>query len=131
METKKSINLDSEDAPSPTPMENKETFRKNESYTCTDCESEIVILSIDKEKVTITFKCLNKDIKNNHGIQTIPISDYIKNMEKHTYLYSTCSICKKMQNNDKNNISFKFCTNCQKIICNDNNCILMSIFLII
>ena len=122
---KESINsiADSEEAPSPMTMEVKEIFTKNESYTCTECQSEIEILSIDNEKITITFKCLNNDIQNNHGIKTIPIRDYINLMIKNTYLYSSCSICKKVQMNDINNLSFKFCTNCQKIICNDDICI--------
>ena len=118
------INLDSEEAPSPTPMDSTEIFRRNESYTCSECQSEIVILSIDKEKVAITFKCLNRDIKNNHGIKNnIPIGDYIKGMEKINDLYSICSVCKKKQNNEKNIISFKFCINCQAIICNNSSCI--------
>lgn len=122
---KESINSigDSEEAPSPMPMEVKEIFTKNDSYTCTECQSEIEILSIDNKKITITFKCLNNDIQNNHGIKTIPIRDYINLMIKNTCLYSSCSICKKVQINDKNNLSFKFCTNCQKIICNDDICI--------
>ena len=82
--------IDSEGAPSPTsmPIEENSLLEENESYACTNCTSEIEITSLDNKKIEITFKCLNKNIQNNHGIKTLPIGDYINKMEKNTYLYN-------------------------------------------
>jgi len=111
---------DSEGAPSPTPMPNEEIFLTNESYACTECKSEIEILSLDNEKIKMTFKYLNNNIQNNHGIQILPIRTYINKMKNNTYIYDICSICKNIQVNSKNKIIFNFCTKCEEIIC--DNC---------
>ena len=108
---------DSEGAPTPSPMINEEIFLANESYACTECKSEIEILSLDNEKIKMTFKCLNNNIQNNHGIQTFPIRTYINKMKNNTYIYDICSICKNIQVNSKNKIIFNFCTKCEEIIC--------------
>ena len=122
MESSKIIienNIDSEGAPSLIQIEKKQIFSNNESYTCTDCQSNIEILSIDKDKIKITFNCLNDRIENNHGIKTLPIREYIELMTKNTYLYNKCSICQKIQNDEKNKFLFNFCIKCEKIVCND------------
>ena len=112
-------NIDSEGAPSLIQIEKEQTFSNNESYSCTNCQSNIEILNIDKNKIKITFKCLNGRIEDNHGIKTLPIREYINLMTKNTYLYNNCSICKKIQNDEKKKYLFNFCVNCEEIICND------------
>ena len=84
---------------------------KNESYACTDCQSDIEIISMDIHKKKISFKCFH----NNHDIKNMLIKDYINLMEKNTYLYDACSICNK--NQKENNIIFNFCTECKTVIC--------------
>ena len=60
---------------------------------------------------------MNNDINNNHKIQTMLINNYLKDMEKNTYLNDECSICHKKQNSDNNIPIFKYCTKCNTIIC--------------
>ena len=114
MESKK-INEDSE-APLPIPTAFEENKINNETYTCSDCNSEIEVLSIDDKKIQITFKCLNDNIQNNHGIKIMPIKEYIGLMKKNTFLYSICSVCKKSQKDEK--ILYNYCVTCKKIFCN-------------
>ena len=106
-------------APSPSQIEIKNTFEENDSYKCCECQSDIEILSIDKDNIEITYKCLNTKIQNNHGIKTMPINKYINAMRKNTYLYNICSSCKKIQLNEKNKLLFNFCIICQEIVCNE------------
>jgi len=115
------VNIGDSDSGAPLPSSLPEKIDNNDSYTCTDCQSEIEIFSIDKIKIKITFQCLNNDIEQNHGIKSIPIKDYINLMKKNTYLYSVCSnpACSKIQKNEKNNDLFNYCVGCQKIICKD------------
>ena len=90
-----------------------------ESYACTNCSSNIEIISIDHIKSKIVFKCTNNNCKNNHKIQTLPINEYLKNMKKNTYLFDKCSICYKEQSSIKNFFLLKYCVNCEVIICNE------------
>ena len=101
------------------PLNENIYFDNNECYSCSKCSSNIEILSIDSQKSKITFKCLNKDKINNHHIQTMSINEYIKNMEKNTYLFDKCSICGKEQNSSKNFPIFKYCIKCKGVICNE------------
>ena len=88
-----------------------------DSYACTECPSEIEIISIDTKKKTITFNC------KNHGKKTMPIDEYISLMEKNTYLFSKCSICSLRQNENKDIPIFSYCIRCQQIICCNQECI--------
>ena len=92
-----------------TPLPKEEKLSKDDSYTCTLCSSQIEILSMKNND--ITFKCLNNDIKNNHGLKTMSINQYIKEMEKNTYFFSICSICGQKQNSHIDNKVFKYCIN--------------------
>ena len=110
------IIIEKEQIPAPTPFESQ---KENESYTCSKCSSDIEVLSIDNDEKKIKFKCLNKNIENNHKIQTMLIGEYIKNMEKYTFLYDECSICHIKQNSINNGKIFKYCTDCKIIVCNE------------
>ena len=88
-------------------------LKENESYSCTECSSDIEITSIDESSNILSFICPL------HGAKTIPIKDYLNDMKKNTYLYCKCYSCKKQQNQINNNEIFNFCTNCQLVICND------------
>ena len=89
---------------------------EKESYTCTECSSNIEITSLDEINNIISFKC------HLHGSKAMTIKDYLENMKKNTYLYNKCNSCGKIQNQINNNDIFNYCTNCKTIIC--NNCIL-------
>ena len=91
---------------------------EKEVYACTQCSSNIEILSIDDKDAKITFTCLNNDETHNHGTQTMSINEYIKNMENNTYLYDECAICHVTQDSLHNGPIFKYCTNCNIVICN-------------
>ena len=80
----------------------REENLKNDSYTCTLCSSKIEILSIKNNN--IKFKCLNNDIKNNHGLKIMPLKEYLEDMVKNTYLFSKCSICGEKQNSSFKNL---------------------------
>ena len=97
-----------------TPTEDE--IKENDSYSCTECQSNIEITSIDDINNIISFKCPS------HGSKTMTIKDYLKNMKQNTYFYSICSNCKKQQNTTYSNKIFNFCTNCQLVIC--DKCIL-------
>ena len=97
----------------PVPKEENE-LKEIQSYTCTECSSFIEITSLDEINNIISFKCPS------HGTKTMTIKDYLENMKKNTFLYSTCSSCKKNQNEINNNEIFNYCTECKLIIC--NNC---------
>ena len=74
-------------------------------------------MEIDNEEKKIKFKCMNNDKEKNHNIQIMLINEYIKEMEKYTFLYDECSICHKKQNSNKNLSIFKYCTKCNLILC--------------
>ena len=97
----------------PVPKEENE-LKDNQSYSCTECSSLIEIISLDENNNILSFKCPS------HGTKTMTIKDYLENMKKNTFLYSTCSSCKKNQNEINNSEIFNYCTNCKLIIC--NNC---------
>ena len=106
-----------------TPTGEENIFQKIDSYSCTLCSSQIEILSLESSdsETKITFKCLNNDIKNNHGINTMLLDEYLKEMEKNIYISFKCQICQKKQNSNFNNKIFNFCINCKMIIC--DNCL--------
>ena len=93
---------------------------KNDSYSCTQCSSQIEIISLNETEGKITFRCLSNN-ENNHGIITLSIKDYLDQMEKNTYASSKCSICNLKQNSSNENKIFKYCINCKKVLC--YNCI--------
>lgn len=99
----------------PTPKEENE-LNDNESYLCTECSSNIEIISLDEKNNIMSFKCPN------HGSKNMTINDYLNNMKKNAFLYNKCYSCQKQQNEINNNELFKYCTDCQLIIC--NNCIM-------
>ena len=96
-----------------TPKGNEEDIP--DSYGCSLCSSNIEILLYDG--TNISFQCLNKDTKNNHGIINIPINEYLEKMEKNTYLYFQCDTCGAKQNMNINDKIFNYCINCKKVIC--------------
>mgnify|MGYP006873070453 CR=1 FL=1 len=99
-----------------TPIPNEENeLKENQSYSCTECSSLIEITSLDEINNILSFKCPL------HGANTMTIKDYLTNMVKNTFLYSTCSSCKKNQKQINNNEIFNYCTKCKLIIC--NNCL--------
>lgn len=103
-------------APLPNLFE-KKTNNNIDTYACSKCSSNIEIESINDKEAVITFKCLNNNENNNHQIQTLPIKEYLENMDKNTYLYDECAICLKIQSSDEH--IFKYCIKCKETICND------------
>ena len=97
-------------------IENIFLNNNNESYTCTECSSNIEINSLNEQNNNISFKCPV------HGNKEMKIKDYLYKMKKNTYLYSKCNSCKKEQNTINNNKIFNYCTNCKLILCHE--CIL-------
>ena len=91
----------------------------NDCYTCAECSSPVEILSINDKDCSLTYKCLNPKEKENHKIQTIPISEYIHSIKKFTYMSSECYLCKKLQEESKNIPVFSYCIKCDKTICNE------------
>lgn len=56
----------------PTPNgENK--LKENESYTCTECNSNIEIIDLDEINNILSFQCPN------HGYKSISLKDYFSN----------------------------------------------------
>ena len=92
---------------------------KQETYSCTECSSNIEVISIDNNEANITFRCLNKDKNNNHQIQKMPISTYLKKMEKNTFLFDKCSICSRDQSSINNFSYLKYCVKCKTTFCNE------------
>ena len=76
---------------------------EKESYSCTECSSNIEILSINYNESEITFKC------HNHGIKKMLIHEYINSMKNNTYLFDKCSICYKEQSLIKKFFILKYC----------------------
>ena len=76
--------------PAPLTVEEKTYSNEKECYTCSKCSSNIEIISIDDKEAKITFNCLNNEENNNHKNQNMRINEYIKKMEKNTYLYDEC-----------------------------------------
>ena len=92
---------------------------KQEAYSCTECSSNIEIISIDTNEANITFRCLNKDKNNNHQILNMPISTYLKKMEKNTFLFDKCSICSRDQSSINNFSYLKYCVKCKTTFCDE------------
>ena len=108
------------DEESATPSMNESIIlSKIDCYNCSACSSPVEILSINDKENSLTFKCLNKNKKDNHNVQTMLINEYINSMKKHSYLYSECYICKKIQYHSKNISVFSYCIKCDKVICDD------------
>jgi hypothetical protein len=57
--------------------------------------------------------------KEQHYIQKMEIQEYIEKMQKNTYFYEECSICRKQQNLVEDKEIFKYCIKCQKTVCHD------------
>ena len=76
---------------------------EKESYTCTECSSNIEITSLDENNNIISFNC------HLHGPKTMTIKDYLENMKKNTYLYNKCNLCGKIQNQINNKDIFNYC----------------------
>ena len=78
------IEINSSEAPLPTPKEGETEEIKNNNFTiCPDCGSPIEILSINENNSSIDYKCLNE--KNKHTDKaklTISISAYLENIKK-------------------------------------------------
>ena len=89
-------------------------LNENQSYSCTECSSNIEIESLDESSNKLSFKCPF------HGLKTMTIKNYLNDMIKKTYLFNECYNCKKKQNQINHEI-FNFCSNCKLVIC--NNCI--------
>ena len=95
---------------------------KFDSYSCTNCKSEIELEKInfngENNEDTIIFNCTG-----NCGKITISINEYFKKIIDNIYLNEKCSDCGKSQLreclNNKNNI-FIYCIECNKKYC--NNC---------
>ena len=94
------------------------------SYGCINCDSEIIINSINicKDNTDDIIKYTCRDC----GTISVLLHEYLDKMILKIYLYNNCYICRKFQINDidlKNNgiKSFLFCFSCKKIFCN-NNC---------
>ena len=104
------------------PITLEDDFNKKEKdfYSCSKCDSDIEILSIDDKEAKITFNCLNSEDTNNHKTQEMNIDEYIETTEKYNYQYDECSICHRKQNYIKNFPIFDYCIYCKLIIC--NNC---------
>ena len=69
-------NEDDEFKPPPTPILEIEVIKEGESYSCTECSSDIEITSIDESSNILSFKCPL------HGAKAIPIKDYLNDMKK-------------------------------------------------
>ena len=89
--------------------ENKK--KENESYTCSECSSNIEITSLIESNNILSFKCPS------HGYKTMTIKEYLDEMKKNTYFYSKCKYCGIRQNKINNNQIFNYCTDCKYIIC--------------
>lgn len=97
------------DAPRPmTPELNGELY-----YSCSECSSLIEIISINEEKNTIEFNCLNPENKHQKNIN-IPIKEYIKQMKKFinkNLFNNQCDIHKKDY--------ISYCFECNLHLCKD------------
>ena len=102
--------------PPPTPILEIEIIREGESYSCTECSSDIEIYYIDDKNNKIAFKCQN--INEYHEKKLMSIKNFLLKSTKNTYIYSKCSSCNKQQNRINNNEVFKYCVNCKLIFCN-------------
>ena len=107
---------DSSYKPPPTPLLEIEVIREGESYSCTECSSDIEIFYIDEKSNKISFKCQN--INEYHEKKIMTIKNFLLKSTKNTYIYSKCSSCNKQQNRINNDEVFKYCVNCKLVFCN-------------
>ena len=99
--------------------ENNIYIDEEETYACTECQSNIEIISIDHKQFKITFKCLNNNKNINHNIQTMTLNEFLTKMENNIFLRDKCSICYKEQSSIRNFFPLKYCVNCDQVICNE------------
>ena len=107
---------DSSFKPPPTPILENDIIREGESYSCTECSSDIEIFYIDEKNNKISFKCQN--INEFHEKKNLSIKNFLLKTTKNTYIYSKCSSCNKQQNRINNDEVFKYCVNCKLVFCN-------------
>ena len=108
-------NEDDEFKPPPTPILEIEVIKEGESYSCTECSSDIEIFYIDDKNNKIAFKCQN--INEYHEKKVMSIKNFLLKCPKNTYIYSKCSSCNKQQNRINNDEVFKYCVNCRLVFC--------------
>ena len=97
--------------PTMTPELNRELY-----YSCSECSSLIEIISINEEKNTIEFNCLNQENKHQKNIN-IPIKEYIKQMKKlinKNLFNNQCDIHKKDYISDCFKCNLHLCKDCLK-----------------
>ena len=70
-------------------LKNDEINLTNINYSCTKCPSIIEILSINQEKNTIEFQCMNK-----HNKIIIPINEYLQKMSSYKNKLTNEDKCK-------------------------------------
>ena len=71
-------NEDDEFKPPPTPILEIEVIKEGESYSCTECSSDIEIFYIDDKNNKIAFKCQN--INEYHGEKVMSIKNFLRNV---------------------------------------------------
>ena len=81
------------------------------NYNCTECSSSIEILSIDNDKCSIEFKCLNKN--KSHNKKTL-IKDYINKMKYYNNIDINNDICKIHDNKYE-----YYCLECNIHLCKE------------
>ena len=82
-------------------------------YNCTECSSLIEILSIDENKNSIEFNCLNKN--NDTHKKKMQIKEYLEKMKK----YNNKNINKDMCEIHKNNTYTCYCFDCNLHLCKE------------
>ena len=88
-------------------------FNKEINYNCSECPSQIEIISIKEENNTIEFNCLNKEHIHNKIIK-MSLKEYLEKMKRYN---------KKEINNDKcgihKNKYVSYCFNCNCHLCEE------------
>ena len=102
-------------------------YKKNnsnfDSYTCSNCSSEIELTNIiickddlNQEDI-IEFNCKNCGNKRKN------LKEYLENMIYNQYLFNKCCICGTFQFDKKEKI-YDYCIECKGIFCGDKKCLL-------
>ena len=81
-------------------------------YNCTECSSDIEILSLNEKEYTIEFKC----IENNHR-RILPIKEYINKMKDFNNKKTNNDECNC--DNHKNKKYECYCFDCKKHLCKE------------
>lgn len=104
------------DAPPPTPHFQGELL-KNINITCTECPSDIEILSVNEEQHEIKFRCLNN---KSHGIKNMNINEYFEKIKKfkNSNIDEYKEKC-KIHFSSKNNIYISYCLDCNIHLCQE------------